>query len=84
MRVATVDAFQGNEREVMLMSPTHTGGKAAARFVDDPRRTNVALTRARATFILVGMAAPCAPARTWGPSCSTQKKQALWYRLVQP
>ncbi len=53
--VDTVDRFQGGEREAMvvclgLRGPTRHGHD----FVDDPRRLNVAMTRARAKLIVVG------------------------------
>jgi DNA replication ATP-dependent helicase Dna2 len=53
--VDTVDRFQGGEREAMVVclgldGPTRHGHD----FVDDPRRLNVAMTRARAKLIVVG------------------------------
>jgi DNA replication ATP-dependent helicase Dna2 len=56
--VDTVDRFQGGEREVMVLSLT--GGRSTAAhaghadFLADPRRLNVALTRARSKLIVVG------------------------------
>eukprot|EP00388_Colpodella_angusta_P025508 GDKK01002877.1.p1 GENE.GDKK01002877.1~~GDKK01002877.1.p1 ORF type:complete len:152 (-),score=20.15 GDKK01002877.1:68-523(-) len=53
--VATVDAFQGSEKEVIVVScvrnrfPSMGGGD----FVECPRRLNVALSRARRHLILV-------------------------------
>ncbi len=51
--VDTVDRFQGGERKVMLFS---FGGEAprGMRFLSDPRRLNVALTRAQRKLILLG------------------------------
>lgn len=67
VQVATVDAFQGNEREVVVFSATHTGSAAAAAaFVDEPRRTNVALTRAKRTFVLVGSMSTIGRCPHWG------------------
>jgi DNA replication ATP-dependent helicase Dna2 len=51
--VDTVDRFQGGERQVILFS---FGGEAprGMQFLSDPRRLNVALTRAQRKLILLG------------------------------
>jgi superfamily I DNA and/or RNA helicase len=54
--VSTVDAFQGAEREVMIVTAarTHAGvAGAALAFVANPNRLCVALTRARRHLVLV-------------------------------
>lgn len=48
---STVDAFQGGEREVILLSCVRTSGVG---FIDDPDRTNVALTRSKRHLFIVG------------------------------
>eukprot|EP00041_Stephanoeca_diplocostata_P029172 m.854889 g.854889 ORF g.854889 m.854889 type:complete len:1374 (+) comp23504_c0_seq30:183-4304(+) len=48
---STVDAFQGGEREVVLLSCVRTSGVG---FIDDPDRTNVALTRSKRHLFIVG------------------------------
>ncbi|EKU21967.1 prematurely terminated mrna decay factor-like protein, partial [Nannochloropsis gaditana CCMP526] len=53
VKVSTVDAFQGAEREVILYSCVRTGGLG---FLDSPNRLNVAITRARRHLVLVGNA----------------------------
>lgn len=56
-RVATVDGFQGQERDVILFSPclTTTSALSAVTFVQkDLRRLNVAISRARAVAHVFG------------------------------
>ena len=49
--VSTVDAFQGEERDVILLSTVRTH---ALGFIAEPRRLNVAITRARRHLVVVG------------------------------
>ncbi|XP_060079969.1 LOW QUALITY PROTEIN: uncharacterized protein LOC132559378 [Ylistrum balloti] len=50
-RVSTVDAFQGGEHDVIILSCVRTNGVG---FIDNQKRTNVALTRARHHLLIVG------------------------------
>ena len=43
-QISTVDAFQGGEKEVIILSSVRT---QHVGFIDSDRRTNVALTRAK-------------------------------------
>lgn len=53
--VDTVDRFQGGQREVMVVCLGLDGiGRRGHAFVDDPRRLNVAFTRARSKLLVVG------------------------------
>lgn len=53
--VDTVDRFQGGQREAMVVCLGVDGvGRRGHAFVDDPRRLNVAFTRARAKLIVIG------------------------------
>lgn len=54
--VDTVDGFQGQERDVMLISLVRSNEKGEIGFLRDLRRMNVAMTRARMKVILVGNA----------------------------
>mmetsp|Transcript_34853 Transcript_34853/g.91043 ORF Transcript_34853/g.91043 Transcript_34853/m.91043 type:complete len:822 (+) Transcript_34853:1002-3467(+) len=50
--VDTIDGFQGQEREVVLLCTTRSG--TGVGFLSDRRRLNVALTRARSLLCVVG------------------------------
>lgn len=52
--INTVDAFQGQERDVIAISFVRSNDKAEVGFLSDIRRTNVAMTRARKKLIMVG------------------------------
>jgi len=52
--INTVDAFQGQERDVIAISFVRSNDKADVGFLADIRRTNVAITRARKKLIMAG------------------------------
>ncbi len=52
--VNTVDAFQGQERDVIAISFVRSNETAEVGFLSDIRRTNVAMTRAKKKLIMVG------------------------------
>ncbi|MGC3944941.1 MAG: AAA domain-containing protein [Chryseolinea sp.] len=52
--VNTVDAFQGQERDVIGISFVRSNDKSEVGFLGDIRRTNVAMTRAKKKLIMVG------------------------------
>jgi ATP-dependent RNA/DNA helicase IGHMBP2 len=52
--VNTVDAFQGQERDVIAISFVRSNDKGEVGFLNDIRRTNVAMTRARKKLMMVG------------------------------
>ncbi|MDZ4714718.1 MAG: AAA domain-containing protein [Cytophagales bacterium] len=58
--INTVDAFQGQERDVIAISFVRSNDKAEVGFLGDIRRTNVAMTRARKKLIMVGDSATLA------------------------
>lgn len=52
--INTIDGFQGQERDVVYISLVRSNGKAEIGFLNDYRRMNVAMTRARKKLIIIG------------------------------
>jgi ATP-dependent RNA/DNA helicase IGHMBP2 len=54
LEIDTVDAFQGREKEVILVSLVRSNANQTIGFLEDLRRINVAITRARRHLFVVG------------------------------
>uniref|UniRef100_A0A8C2MRE6 5'-3' DNA helicase ZGRF1 n=1 Tax=Cricetulus griseus TaxID=10029 RepID=A0A8C2MRE6_CRIGR len=67
VQVSTVDAFQGAEKEIIILSCVRT---RQVGFIDSEKRMNVALTRSRRHLLIVG-------------SLSCLRKNRLWERVIQ-
>jgi len=52
--INSVDAFQGQERDVIIISLTRSNDQAEIGFLSDYRRMNVALTRAKKHLVVIG------------------------------
>ena len=52
--VDTVDACQGQERDLVILSLVRTNTRNAHGFLSEPRRLNVAITRAKRGLVIVG------------------------------
>jgi ATP-dependent RNA/DNA helicase IGHMBP2 len=54
ININTVDAFQGQERDIIAISFVRSNDKGEIGFLADIRRTNVAITRAKKKLIMIG------------------------------
>lgn len=69
IEVASVDAFQGREKDFIILSCVRSNRNQGIGFLNDPRRLNVALTRAKLGLIIVG-------------NPTVLSRQALWHSLL--
>ncbi len=53
LEIGTVDGFQGREKEVMVVDLVRSNAEGQLGFLQDIRRTNVAITRAKRQLIVV-------------------------------
>jgi len=68
----TVDGFQGQEKDVIILSCVRAGpGVQSIGFLGDQRRLNVAITRARASLFILGHAA------------TLERSDDMWKAIVQ-
>eukprot|EP01025_Chloroclados_australasicus_P005026 TRINITY_DN11411_c0_g1_i8.p1 TRINITY_DN11411_c0_g1~~TRINITY_DN11411_c0_g1_i8.p1 ORF type:complete len:1025 (-),score=122.83 TRINITY_DN11411_c0_g1_i8:579-3653(-) len=68
--VSSVDGYQGREAEVVIFSTVRANKQNTVGFLRDPRRLNVAITRARSGLVVVG-------------SPQTLKSSNDWYNWLQ-
>ncbi len=62
--MSTVDSFQGGEKDIVILSTVRT---SPSDFLDNPKRINVALTRARHHLIVVGHHSTLLQSAVWKP-----------------
>jgi superfamily I DNA and/or RNA helicase len=54
MRISTIDSFQGQEKEVIIVSLVRSNDDGDIGFLKDYRRMNVAITRAKEQLFVIG------------------------------
>uniref|UniRef100_A0A914YUY4 DNA helicase n=1 Tax=Panagrolaimus superbus TaxID=310955 RepID=A0A914YUY4_9BILA len=69
MEIANVDAFQGREKDIIIMTAVRSNEAGGIGFLNDPRRLNVALTRAKYGLIIIGNA-------------KVLSRQPLWHQML--
>lgn len=54
MRISTIDSFQGQEKEIIILSLVRSNDEGEIGFLKDYRRMNVAITRAKEQLFVIG------------------------------
>ncbi|GEQ71836.1 hypothetical protein JCM33374_g5522 [Metschnikowia sp. JCM 33374] len=72
----TVDGFQGQEKEIIIMSCVRASESGSVGFLSDVRRMNVALTRARTTLWILGNKSSLRRDRVWNKLISDAESRS--------
>lgn len=72
VEVNTVDGFQGREKDIVFLSTVRT---SHVGFLEDSRRLNVAITRAKKCLIIVGHEGTLKKDKLWGEMISDLKSR---------
>jgi regulator of nonsense transcripts 1 len=65
LEINSIDAYQGREKDYIVISTVRSSNKTGIGFLNDEKRLNVALTRARFGLIIVGNALSLAKNNFW-------------------
>jgi hypothetical protein len=65
VEVGTVDSFQGREKEVIVYGSVRCNPQGVIGFLREERRFNVAMTRAKRMFVMVGNQEMLCKPKTW-------------------
>jgi predicted DNA helicase len=80
IEVKTVDGFQGREKEIIIIDTVRCNSEENIGFLDDERRLNVAITRAKRLVIIVGSLKTLSSNPTWR---SLIEHLVIYKRIVQ-
>jgi senataxin len=95
VEISTVDGYQGQEKEIIIFSCVRTGSSQGIGFLNDARRLNVAITRAKTSLFILGKSSALLQNQLWRGLIEDAKQRQCfrhydpetwreWQRLPSP
>ena len=80
LRITTIDNYQGEENDVVFLSPVRSNPEGRVGFISNPNRINVAISRARNGFYIVGNGFLLENVPDWAPIVAAFKSKGAFGR----
>jgi len=81
LEVNTIDAFQGQEKDIIIFSSVRSNRERSIGFLSDTRRLNVALTRAKYGLFVIGSSHALSSNPTWNRLLKHMREEKKIIRL---
>ncbi|ESW13042.1 hypothetical protein PHAVU_008G162900 [Phaseolus vulgaris] len=82
--ICTVDGCQGREKDIAIFSCVRASKDKGIGFVDDIRRMNVGITRAKSAVLVVGSASTLSRSKQWNKLVESAEKRNCLFKVSQP
>lgn len=83
LEIHTVDGFQGRDKDTIFISTVRSNPQGHIGFLKDPRRLNVALTRARNKLLIFGNSSTLVFPRYWEQDDNLFAQYIAWIKEVR-
>ncbi|KAL9315686.1 hypothetical protein ACSQ67_016687 [Phaseolus vulgaris] len=79
--ICTVDGCQGREKDIAIFSCVRASKDKGIGFVDDIRRMNVGITRAKSAVLVVGSASTLSRSKQWNKLVESAEKRNCLFKV---
>ncbi|KAG2371087.1 helicase MAGATAMA 3 [Vigna angularis] len=82
--ICTVDGCQGREKDIAIFSCVRASKDDGIGFLEDKRRMNVGITRAKSAVLVVGSASTLRRSKRWNKLVESAEKRDCLFKVSQP
>ncbi|BAT74038.1 hypothetical protein LR48_Vigan464s000400 [Vigna angularis] len=82
--ICTVDGCQGREKDIAIFSCVRASKDKGIGFLEDIRRMNVGITRAKSAVLVVGSASTLRRSEQWNKLVESAEKRDCLFKVSQP
>ncbi|XP_028787065.1 probable helicase MAGATAMA 3, partial [Neltuma alba] len=82
--ICTVDGCQGREKDIAIFSCVRASKEKGIGFLEDDRRMNVGITRAKSAVLVVGSASTLRRSERWNKLVESAEKRDALFKVGKP